>query len=238
LSGQLGPKPAFHLAFICASGIAHAPFNEGSTQAGSMSVCGRLLHLSFSQPFSGVHQMKAHFFVPLVLASATGLASATVVNQAITEAEVLEAQKGWCKALVDISEAHASEGQAAAKALAEKVIDGAYGYQMGAVLFKPTLTVVPQTFRTTRAGALSYFVGGDNDFPKDSGFALKGWKACEAKNAAVFITGDSASTIGNVVMTDKDGQVTTVDKTWKYVKDDAGTLRIVVHHSSLPYSGS
>jgi len=182
--------------------------------------------------------MKAHFFVPLVLASATGLASATVVNQAITEAEVLEAQKGWCKALVDISEAHASGGQAAAKALAEKVIDAAYGYQMGAVLFKPTLTVVPQTFRTTRAGALSYFVGGDSDFPKDSGFALKGWKACEAKNAAVFITGDSASTIGNVVMTDKDGQVTTVDKTWKYVKDDAGQLRIVVHHSSLPYSGS
>jgi hypothetical protein len=32
--------------------------------------------------------------------------------------------------------------------------------------------------------------------------------------------------------------VTTVDKTWKYVKDDAGQLRIVVHHSSLPYSGS
>lgn len=182
--------------------------------------------------------MKAHFFVPLVLASATGLASATVVNQAITEVEVLEAQKGWCKALVDISEAHASGGQVAAKALAEKIIDGAYGYQMGAVLFKPTLTVAPQTFRTTREGALSYFVGGNASFPKDSGFALKGWKSCEAKNAAVFITGDSASTIGNVVMTDKDGQVTTVDKTWKYVKDDAGQLRIVVHHSSLPYSGS
>jgi hypothetical protein len=34
----------------------------------------------------------------------------------------------------------------------------------------------------------------------------------------------------------KDGKVTTVDKTWKYVKDDAGKLRIVLHHSSLPYS--
>lgn len=182
--------------------------------------------------------MKVRILVPLVLASATGLASATVVNQAITETEVLEAQKGWCKALVDISEAHSSGGQAAAKALAEKVIDAAYGYQMGAVLFKPTLTVAPQTFRTTREGALSYFVGGDTSFPKDTGFALKGWKACEAKNAAVFITGDSASTIGNVIMTDKDGKVTTVDKTWKYVKDDAGNLRIVLHHSSLPYSGS
>ncbi len=49
--------------------------------------------------------------------------------------------------------------------------------------------------------------------------------------------GDSATTMGNVHFTGKDGKVTTVDKTWKFVKDDAGKLRIVVHHSSLPYSG-
>ena len=81
-------------------------------------------------------------------------AAATVVNQSVTETEVLGAQKAWCQALVDISSTYAKDGQPAAKALAEKVIDGAYGYQMGAVLFKPTLTVAPQTFRTTRAGAL------------------------------------------------------------------------------------
>ncbi|MFP8780538.1 hypothetical protein [Hydrogenophaga sp. RWCD_12] len=182
--------------------------------------------------------MNARTLVPLFLAGASGLASATVVNQAITEAEVLGAQKAWCQALVDINSAYEQGGQPAAKALAEKVIDSAYGYQMGAVLFKPTLTVAPQTFRTTRDGALAYFVGGDAKYPKDTGFALKGWKQCEAKNAAVFITGDSASSMGNVVMTDKNGKVTTVDKTWKYVKDDAGKLRIVLHHSSLPYSGS
>jgi len=50
----------------------------------------------------------------------------------------------------------------------------AYAYRMGAVLFKPTLPVNPQTFRATRAGALAYFVGGDPSFPKDKGFALKG----------------------------------------------------------------
>jgi hypothetical protein len=167
-----------------------------------------------------------------------GVAKATVVNQAITESEVLAAQKGWCEALVSISTTFAKDGQGAAKALAEQIIDAAYGYQMGAVLFKPTLTVAPQTFRTTRAGALAYFVGGDTAFPKDTGFALKGWTKCEATNAAVFITGDSATSMGNVRITGKDGQVTTVDKTWKYVKDDAGKLRIVVHHSSLPYTGN
>ncbi|MDZ4189438.1 MAG: hypothetical protein U1D25_15220 [Hydrogenophaga sp.] len=184
--------------------------------------------------------MKALHFVAsaLTLAALSSAASATVVNRAITEAEVLAAQAGWCKALVDISQTGEKSGPAAAKALAEKVIDGAYGYQMGAVLFKPTLTVVPQTFRTTRAGALAYFVGGDSNFPKDTGFALKGWTQCQSKNAAVFITGDSATSMGNVMITNKSGAVTTVDKTWKYVKDDAGNLRIVVHHSSLPYAGN
>lgn len=182
--------------------------------------------------------MKARHLVPVALAALTSVSHATVVNRAITEAEVTAAQAAWCQALVDISTAHEKGGQPAAKALAEKVIDAAYGYQMGAVLFKPTLTTAPQTFRTTRAGALAYFVGGDNHFPKDTGFALKGWTRCESKNAAVFLAGDSASSMGNVMMTGKDGKVTVVDKTWTYVKDDAGRLRIVVHHSSLPYTGN
>ncbi len=164
-------------------------------------------------------------------------AKGVVVNQAVTEAEVLAMQQTWCKALVDISQTHRRDGQPAAKALAERVIDAAYGYQMGAVLFKPTLTTNPQTFRITRAGALAYFVGGDTAFPKDTGFALKGWQKCEVDNAAVFIAGDSATTMGKVRITGPDGNITTVDKTWKFVKDDAGKLRIVVHHSSLEYAG-
>lgn len=167
--------------------------------------------------------------------AATGAARTTVVNQAITEAEVRAAQANWCAALVNISQTHARQGQAAAKALAEQVIDAAYAYQMGAVLFKPTLTVAPQTFRTTRAGALAYFVGGDSNFPRDNGFALKGWTQCRSNPVAIFITGDSATSMGNVSITNSQGQVTTVDKTWKYVKDDAGALRIAVHHSSLPF---
>ena len=182
---------------------------------------------------------------PIVLALAALCAAAlpaharsVVVNQALTEKEVLAAQQGWCKALVDISTTGARNGQPAAKALAEQVIDSAYGYQMGAVLFKPTLTTNPQTFRTTRAGALAYFVGGDSAFPKDTGFALKGWTQCEISNAGIFITGNSATSMGKVSFTGKDGKVTTVDKTWGYVRDDAGKLRITLHHSSLEYSGS
>lgn len=174
----------------------------------------------------------------LALFANQAVASAAVVNQAISEQEVLAAQQGWCDALVNISETHESGGQAAAKALASNIIDAAYGYQMGAVLFKPTLTVNPQTFRPTRDGALSYFVGGDTSYPQDTGFALKGWKQCEIVNSAIFIAGDSAQTMGKVHFTDGTGSVTTVDKTWGFVKDDAGQLRIVLHHSSLEYAGS
>lgn len=161
---------------------------------------------------------------------------ARVVSTAITEAEVLAAQRAWGDALVAIATAHEREGAAAARRLAEQVIDAAYGYQFGAVLFKPTLTVAPQTFRTTRAGALAYFVGGDPNFPTDSGFALNGWRSVAIQNAAIFIAGDVASTMGNVTLTDRNGRATTVDKTWKFKKDDHGRLRIVVHHSSLPHA--
>ncbi len=161
----------------------------------------------------------------------------TIVNRSITESEVLAAQKAWGDALVSISTTYDTEGKDAAKALAGKVIDEAYGYQFGLVLFKPTLTTSPQTFRTTRASALAYFVGDDPAFPKDKGFALNGWRKVESKNVGIFIAGDTATSMGKVTLTDKDGNVITVDKTWQFFKDDTGKLRIVVHHSSLPYSG-
>jgi hypothetical protein len=117
---------------------------------------------------------------------------------------------------------------------ANAVLDAAYGYNMGPVLFKPTLTTAPQTFRPTKEGALAYFVGNNKNFPQDSGFALKGWRSVEIKNVAIYLDGDTAMSMGNVMLTDKAGKTTTVDKTWGYARDDQGKLRIVLHHSSLP----
>ena len=78
-----------------------------------------------------------------------------VYNGNITEAEVLAMQKTWGDALIKISDDFASGGKAKATATASAVLDAAYGYNMGPVLFKPTLTVAPQTFRVTKEGALS-----------------------------------------------------------------------------------
>merc|ERR1740123_398320 len=122
-----------------------------------------------------------------------------------------------------------SKGIAAAKATAEEIIDSAYGYNYGPVLFKPTLTSGEQTFRTTREGALAYFVGDDKSFPNDTGFALKGWRKVEIVNSAIFIQGSIAVTTGNVLITDKSGAVTKVDKTWSFFQ---GQGRQVADHGA------
>ncbi len=170
-----------------------------------------------------------------LLLTAGGAAAVEVHNGSISQDEVLKTQKAWGDALVAISKEHEEKGPEAARVMAADVIDAAYGYRLGPVLFKPTLTQEPQTFRTDREGALAYFVGQDPKYPADTGFALKGWREVEVQNAAVLLDGEYATTLGKVSFTDKDGKVTTVDKSWTFKKDDAGVIRIVQHHSSLPY---
>lgn len=154
----------------------------------------------------------------------------------ITVAEVEAAQRAWGNALVAIATEYERNGQAAATRLAGEVLDAAYGYNLGPVAFKPTLAYGDTTFRTTRESALAYFVGGNDRFPGDTGFALKGWRSYEIDNAAIVINGTTAISTGNVMLTNKDGETTTVNKTWGWVRDANGALRIVLHHSSLPYA--
>jgi len=51
------------------------------------------------------------------------------------------------------------EGCKAAYKRAIGALKGAYGYNLGPVLFKPTYTAVGHTYRPTIEGALSYFIG-------------------------------------------------------------------------------
>ena len=159
-----------------------------------------------------------------------------ILDNNISLAQVLKAQEGWCTALLQISADYAKGGITKAKATATKVVDQAYGYQYGPVAFKPTLASGAQTFRTDREGALAYFVGNNPKFPQDKGFAIKPWRSCRIVNQVIQLNGASATTMGNVIFTDATGKVTSVDKTWTFVKDD-GSVRIVLHHSSLNYGG-
>ena len=179
--------------------------------------------------------LTASVFALTVVMGTPALAAAPPSAQ-ITEPEVRAAEKAWGDALVAISLAYETGGIDKARATASAVLDAAYGYNLGPVLFKPTLTQEPQTFRLTKAGALAYFVGNDRvNYPNDDGFALKHWRSVEINDVGIQINGNVANTMGKVMMRDKDDKVTTVDKTWVFKKDDKGVVRIIVHHSSLPY---
>ena len=157
----------------------------------------------------------------------------------ITEKEVNAAQQAWCDGLVEISEAYRNGGNY--KYLAEKFIDDLYDFKEGRVFFRPTLAAAPRNFRTTREGALSYFIGENSNFPEDDGFAKKPWAGARFDNAiegsnAIQIFGNIAMTMGNVYLQPEvstDGKEVIVDKVFAYRKDDEGKLRLVVHKSAL-----
>jgi len=156
-----------------------------------------------------------------------------VTNFNITEEMVINAQKAWAEALLKISKTHAEGSDY--KKVASDVIDGGYNYQNGIVLFKPTLTTGDQTFRLDKEGALSYFVGGNAKYKNDTGFALKGWTRYITKNSGIILNGSTAISMGNIYLYDKTGNETIVDKTWGFKMNEFGELKIILHHSSLPF---
>lgn len=151
----------------------------------------------------------------------------------ITRAEIEQAQQRWGEGVVHIGQVHIEGGDV--QAAAAEHVDELYGYGMGVVLFKPT-KVAKQPFRLTREGAISYFVGGNPDFPEDHGFALQPWSAVCFKSEGMRLRGDSAIDAGHYYFTGPDGIEVEVEYTFEYERDDEGSLRIVAHHSSLPYN--
>jgi hypothetical protein len=148
------------------------------------------------------------------------------------------AQQAWCDALVRIGAVHAEGGDF--RATASRLIDELYDYAEGTVFFKPTLAFGKNAFRSTKQGALSYFVGGDPDFPEDTGFALMHWvKVWYDNNAAengIQIHGNLAITMGNVYLHNAAGDEVMVDKTFVFRRCADGRLRLCAHKSALPYS--
>ena len=92
-----------------------------------------------------------------------------------------------------------------------------------------------KTFRPSKEGALSYFIGENPNFPNDTGFGIKYWRKVDSDTSAIFIEENVAMWIGWVTLVNNNGDEVKVDKSWGYRKDDNGRLKIVLHHSSLPY---
>ena len=153
----------------------------------------------------------------------------------ISEEDLFDVRTAWGNGLIEISKSFETEGIEMATSVASDMIDNLYGFNFGKVLFKPTLSGGSQTFRPTKAGALSYFVGHNSAYPNDSGFGIKFWREINSVTSAIFIDDTVAMWMGSVTLIDRDGQITKVDKSWGYKLDGNGNLRIMLHHSSLPY---
>jgi hypothetical protein len=118
---------------------------------------------------------------------------------------------------------------------ASRMIKRLYGYDNGIVLFKPTKAKESQ-FRLSFEGAKSYFIGGDENFSEDSGFALQPWTNVRFENASVVLNEKTAIAMGNYFFTDLNGNVVKVEYTFGYFLDSKQCLKINLHHSSLPYT--
>ena len=154
----------------------------------------------------------------------------------ITEEQILEAQKNWGEGIINIGRVFLEKGDY--KSAAEQHINTFYNYQEGKVLFKPTLASIKQ-FRLDFDAALSYFVGGNDAFPEDHGFAIKPWTNVRWENIGTTILGDTGLAMGNYYFTPHDGSdVVKVEYSFAYTRDSKGDLKIILHDSHVPFSGA
>ena len=151
----------------------------------------------------------------------------------ILEQEVIDIQKSWADAIVKIGNLYLKNKDYVT--YTKETIKSLYAYDLGVVLFKPTMAAQKQ-FRTTKEGALSYFVGKNRYFPEDKGFAITPWVKIRWENVGIKIEGDIAMAMGNYFFTPLDGDEVKVEYTIVYKKDKDRALQIILHDSHLPYS--
>lgn len=191
------------------------------------------LHFNFHFTIPGIQYgenmkspiLKLYLIIFCIVSSAYG-------SESLTLAEVQSAQKEWAEAIISIGEAHANNSDY--KSLTKKLVNKLYAYELGVVLFAPTKAAqVP--FRPTLDEAISYFIGGS--IAEDTGFALTPWKAIRFDNVRTILGSDYAVSMGHYYFTDANTATETmVEFTFAYIKDNEGKLRIIAHHSSLPYA--
>ncbi len=146
---------------------------------------------------------------------------------------ILIAQNKFARGLIGIGKL-ASERQKAME-MAHKTIGELYEYDEASALFKPTKAKL-KPFRNTFEGTLSYFSGGHKDFPEDKGFALEPWVDIQFKNHGFVFNEASALAMGHYKFISAKGHTITAEFSFTYRKNSQGLLKIIMHHSSLPFN--
>ena len=149
----------------------------------------------------------------------------------ITIQDILDFQKEWGNSIIKISDSYKKNNDYLNDT--NNLIDSLYAYDYEEVLFKPTLASDNQ-FRLSRTGALSYFIGGNDQFKEDEGFAIKGWTKIRWENAGYKIYSDIAVCMGNYFFSIDNSEPLKVEFSIVLKKFD-DNLKIILHDSHLPF---
>jgi len=149
----------------------------------------------------------------------------------ITIQDILDFQKEWGNSIIKISDSYKKNSDYLNDT--NNLIDSLYAYDYEEVLFKPTLASDNQ-FRLSRTGALSYFIGGNDQFKEDEGFAIKGWTKIRWENAGYKIYSDIAVCMGNYFFSIDNSEPLKVEFTI-VLKIIDGKLKLILHDSHLPF---
>ena len=155
-------------------------------------------------------------------------------NSQVSLSEIEDKQYAWAQAVIHIGALWQQRGDFHQAAV--QLVDAhyAYGFECGTVQFKPT-RARQQPFRQTARSAVSYFVGGDEQFPEDAGFALMPWRRIVFNNQNYYYHYDIATVMGTYEFYDHQDACTIVEYTFGYVRTGKQQLKLFLHHSSLPY---
>ena len=145
---------------------------------------------------------------------------------------IREYQIKWANGIVELGK---TKGDIiTSKKLATDFINSLYDFKNGTVQFKPTKASEFQ-FRNDFDSALSYFIGSNPSFGEDAGFALNPWVDVKFKNDSINVFDNFGLAMGNYFFTDLKGEKTKVEYSFVY-RREGKSLKIILHHSSLPYS--
>ena len=145
---------------------------------------------------------------------------------------IREYQIKWANGIVELGK---TKGDIiTSKKLATDFINSLYDFKNGNVQFKPTKASEFQ-FRNDFDSALSYFIGSNPSFAEDTGFALNPWVDVKFKNDSINVFDNFGLAMGNYFFTDLKGEKTKVEYSFVY-RREGESLKIILHHSSLPYS--
>ena len=148
------------------------------------------------------------------------------------EKKVLIIQKEWANSIISIGKAFLNKQDYLD--ITDKFLDRLYFFNKGKVLFKPTKASHKQ-FRRSKNEFISYFIGHDKVSDEDKGFALEPWKSIYFDNFDTLNYNNFFISMGNYYFTDYVDEKIKVEYSFGYILNKENNLKIIFHHSSIPY---